>query len=75
MAYEKGQDVCFYGKREEKPCVIISTMKASRLLRQGCEGYWCHVVDTQAKEEILENIPVVCEFKDIFPKDLPRLPL
>jgi len=39
LAYEKGQDVCFYGQREEKPCVIISTMKASRLLRQGCEGY------------------------------------
>ena len=22
----------------------------------------------------LENIPVVCEFAEIFPKDLPRLP-
>ena len=48
-------------------------MKASRLLRQDFEGYWCHV-DTQAKEEIPENIHVECEFKDVFPEKLPGFP-
>jgi len=28
---ESGREVCFYGKREEKPCPIISAMKASKL--------------------------------------------
>ena len=31
-------------------------------------------MDTQANEEEAENIPVVCEFEDVFPKKLPRLP-
>ena len=38
--------------------------------------YWilvlCH--DTQMKEEKAENIPLVCEFKDVFPEELLGLP-
>jgi len=49
-------------------------MKASKLLCQGCIGYWCYIIDTQGKEEKAEDILVVCEFRDIFPKELPRLP-
>ena len=49
-------------------------MKASKLLYQGCIGYWCYAIDTQTKEEKAENIPVVCEFEDVFPKELPGLP-
>ena len=33
-----------------------------------------HVVDTFVTEVKLENVPVVCEFSDVFPKDLPGLP-
>jgi len=39
-----------------------------------CMGYWCYAVDTQAKEEKAENIPIVCEFEDVFPEELPGLP-
>ena len=59
---EKGREVFFYGKREEKSYPLISAMKASKLLFQGCTGYWCYAIDTQAKEEKAGNIPVVCEF-------------
>ena len=71
---EQGRDVFFYGQREEKSYSLISAMKASKLLCQGCMGYWCYVIDTQAKEEKAENIPVVCEFEDVFPEELPGLP-
>jgi len=47
---EKGQEVCFHGQIEEKPCSSISAMKASKLLCQGCEGYWCYATDIQGKE-------------------------
>jgi len=36
---EKGRKVCFYGKREEESCSLISAMKTSDLLCQGCIGY------------------------------------
>jgi len=70
---EKGREVCFYVQREETPRFIISTMKASKLLCQSCIGYWCYAIETKAKEEKAEDIPVVCEFKDFLPKGLPGL--
>jgi len=49
-------------------------MKASKLLQQGYQGYWCYAMDIQKKEKIAENIHVVCEFEDVFPKELSGLP-
>ena len=74
MKDEKGWELFFYGQREEKPCPLFSTIKASKLLYQGYIGYWCYVIDTQIKEEKAENNPVVCEFEDVFPEELPGQP-
>ena len=49
-------------------------MQAKRLLRQGCEAYLAHVVDTKKEIPILDEIPIVREFPDIFPEELPGLP-
>ena len=54
---------------------MISTLETKRLLHKGCEGYLAHVIDTSASEINLENVLVVYEFPDVFPDDLPRLPL
>jgi len=70
---ESGREVCFYGQREEKSCPIISTIKASRLICQGLIGYLCYAINTQEKEEKAKDIPVVYEFRYVFPQDLPRL--
>jgi len=58
----------FYGPREEKPCPLNSTIKASELLCQGYIWYWCYAIDTQPKEEKAEDISAACEFRDIFLK-------
>ena len=49
-------------------------MKASKLLYQGCIGYWCYAISTQTKEDEVENIPVICEFEDVFLEEVPGLP-
>ena len=67
---KKGREACFVGK--EKPCSIISAMKASKLLRQGYEGYWCYAMDIKENEEIAKK--VVCEFERVFLGELPGLP-
>jgi len=66
--------VCFYRQREEESYPLISPIKASKLLCQGCIGYLCYAIDSQIKEENAENIPVVYEFKDVFFEELPGLP-
>ncbi|CAL8992695.1 unnamed protein product, partial [Prunus brigantina] len=67
-------EVTFCGERRVLPSCLISAMTAIRLLKKGCSGYLAHVVDTRDNGFKLEEIPVVQEFPDVFPEDLPGLP-
>ena len=53
---------------------MIFVLEAKKLLFKGCESYLVHVVDTSVNEIKLENVPVACEFPDVFSEDLSRLP-
>ena len=53
---------------------IISTLKASKLLRQGCRGFIATVLVMDEIEIKIENIPVVKEYPDVLPKDISGLP-
>ncbi|XP_075112469.1 uncharacterized protein LOC107779268 [Nicotiana tabacum] len=55
-------------------CKIVSFMKAQRLLKKVCLGLLAIVSDTRKKIVSIENVPIVREFSDVFPKDLPGLP-
>ncbi|BBN69306.1 transposable element gene [Prunus dulcis] len=67
-------EVTFYGERRVLPSSLISVLMATRLLRKGCSGYLAHIVDSRTQELKLEDIPVVRDFPDVFPDDLPGLP-
>ena len=67
-------EITFYGERRVLPSCLISAMTAKRLLRKGCSGYIAYVIDTRDNGLRLEDIPVVQEFPDVFPEDLPGLP-
>ncbi|CAL9029102.1 unnamed protein product [Prunus brigantina] len=67
-------EVTFCGERRVLPSCLISAMTAIRLLKKGCSGYLAHVIDTRDNGFKLEEIPVVQEFPDVFPEDLPGLP-
>lgn len=49
-------------------------MKANRLLRQGRQGFLAIVVDEKEVKIEIETIPILKEFPDVFPKDLPSIP-
>ena len=53
---------------------IISALKATKLLRQGCQGFLATIIGEDKMIKI-ENIEVVREYPDVFPEDLPGLPL
>jgi len=73
LSDEKGREVSFYGQREGKRYSIISTMKTSNLLCQSFARNWCYAINIQKKEEKAEDIPIVREFKYVFPKELSGL--
>ncbi|KAL0553658.1 hypothetical protein IC582_007558 [Cucumis melo] len=52
---------------------VISALKASKLLNQGTWGILASVVDTRKPEVSLSSEPVVREYPNIFPNELPGL--
>ena len=50
-------------------------MKVKKYLKNGYEAYLASVVEERKEGAKLKEIPVAHEFGDVFPKDLPGLPL
>lgn len=70
-----GRDrVIFYGNRQIVPTCLISATSAFRLIRGGCEAYLAHVIESAIVPDEVKDIPVVKDFTDVFPEDLPGLP-
>ncbi|KAA3465960.1 DNA/RNA polymerases superfamily protein [Gossypium australe] len=45
-----------------------------KYVKKGCNAYLAYVLDTNVSETKIESIPVVCEYPDVFPEELPGLP-
>ena len=67
-------EVKFRGMRRELSSNMISAMAAQRMLRKGCQGYLAYVVETEKEGTLVDEIPVVREFLDVFPDDIAGLP-
>ncbi|XP_074362558.1 uncharacterized protein LOC141702846 [Apium graveolens] len=63
--------ISYQGQRQDKK--FLPVLQAKKLLRQGCEAYLAHVVDTKKETPTLDEIPIVREFPDVFPEELPGL--
>ncbi|KAL0534776.1 hypothetical protein IC582_029069 [Cucumis melo] len=53
---------------------IISAIRASKLLSQGTWGILASVMDTREVDVSLSSEPVVRDYPDVFPEELPGLP-
>ena len=73
--YRPGKlEVKFRGICRELSSSMISAMTAQRMLRKGCQGYLAYVVETRKEGTLVDEIPVVREFPDVFPYDIAGLP-
>ncbi|XP_073035228.1 uncharacterized protein [Primulina eburnea] len=66
----------FYGKGSRPRVPLVSAIRMSRLFEHGHEGYLIYAVDvTEKKKEVgIEDIPIVAEFADVFPDEIPGFP-
>ncbi|XP_074377388.1 uncharacterized protein LOC141718915 [Apium graveolens] len=64
----------YQGSQLKGDVKLISALKASKLLSKGCDGYLAFVKDTSKDEPRIEDYPVVREYEDVFPDELPGLP-
>ncbi|GJW89221.1 putative reverse transcriptase domain-containing protein [Tanacetum coccineum] len=53
---------------------IISCIKARKYVEQGCHLFLAHVTKKKSKEKRMEDVPVIRDFPEVFPEELPGLP-
>ncbi|KAL5564046.1 hypothetical protein UlMin_033793 [Ulmus minor] len=64
----------FVGAKAKPRIPIITAMKARRMLNKGCVGYLASLIELPENGLLANQVPVVQEFVDVFPEDLPGLP-
>ncbi|GJR70755.1 putative reverse transcriptase domain-containing protein [Tanacetum coccineum] len=53
---------------------VISCIKARKYVERGCHLFLAYVTKYKSKEKRLEDVPVIHDFPEVFPKELPGLP-
>nr|GEX23696.1 putative reverse transcriptase domain-containing protein [Tanacetum cinerariifolium] len=53
---------------------VISCIKAHKYVKRGCHLFLPHVTERKSKEKRMENVPVIHDFPEVFPEELPGLP-
>ncbi|KAL0302220.1 UNVERIFIED_CONTAM: hypothetical protein Sangu_3112000 [Sesamum angustifolium] len=48
--------------------------RSKTIILEGCKAYLAHVIDAEKVNPTLEEIPVVRDFPEVLPDDLPGLP-
>ncbi|XP_073277665.1 uncharacterized protein [Primulina huaijiensis] len=64
----------FFGDGARPPMPVVSAVKAQRALAKGGEGYLIYDVAVSKDVIDVKNIPVVDEFPDVFPDEIPGFP-
>nr|GEW49980.1 putative reverse transcriptase domain-containing protein [Tanacetum cinerariifolium] len=63
---------------ESDKCVsrlkVISCIKAHKYIKRGCHLFLAHVTEKKSKEKWLEDVPVIHDFPEVFPKEFLGLP-
>nr|GFA64504.1 putative reverse transcriptase domain-containing protein [Tanacetum cinerariifolium] len=64
----------YHGCLPGKSMQIILALQARTLLSHGCEGFLATIHDTTSDVPSIHDQPIVSEFPDVFPDELPGIP-
>ncbi|KAJ9542342.1 hypothetical protein OSB04_028848 [Centaurea solstitialis] len=74
LALPEGGVLEVHGEKPKRDVKIVSYMKMRSHLRKECVAFMAHVLDKETKEKQIQDIPIVREFPEVFPEELPGLP-
>ena len=65
----------YIGKSLRQPKMMVSALRARKMLASGCTGFLASVVDKTKKTTLgPTDVPIVQNFVEVFPEELPGLP-
>nr|GEV86101.1 putative reverse transcriptase domain-containing protein [Tanacetum cinerariifolium] len=70
----KNKTLVVEGDRGASRLKVISCIKARKYIERGSRLFVAHVTKKEPQEKRLEDVPVIRDFPEVFPNDLPRLP-
>ncbi|GJS49450.1 putative reverse transcriptase domain-containing protein [Tanacetum coccineum] len=70
----KNKTLVVEGDRGTSRMKVISCIKARKYIERGHQLFVAHVTEKEPKEKRLEDVPVIRDFPEVFPDDLPGLP-
>ncbi|GKB34214.1 putative reverse transcriptase domain-containing protein [Tanacetum coccineum] len=53
---------------------VISCINARKYVERGCYLFLAHVTENKSKEKRMEDVPIIHDFLEVFPEELPGLP-
>ncbi|KAI3725499.1 hypothetical protein L1987_65289 [Smallanthus sonchifolius] len=69
-----GEVLDVHGDKPGRSLNIISCMKAWKFLKKGSYTFLANVVEKRSEELKIQDIPIVGDYPEVFPEDLPELP-
>nr|GEX79291.1 putative reverse transcriptase domain-containing protein [Tanacetum cinerariifolium] len=69
----KNKALIIEGDRNQSRLKIISSIKARKYIENGCEIFLAQVTGTVSKEKRVKDVPVIRNFPEVFPYNLPGL--
>ncbi|KAJ0800572.1 putative nucleotidyltransferase, Ribonuclease H [Helianthus annuus] len=69
-----GDSLHVYGEKPSQGLKLMSCIKANKCLRKGTFAFLAHIVEKKGKGPSISDVPVVRDFPDVFPDDLPGPP-
>ncbi|GKA67101.1 putative reverse transcriptase domain-containing protein [Tanacetum coccineum] len=70
----KNQTLVVKGDSHSSRLKVISCIKERKYIERGCHLFLAHVTEKEKSEKRLEDVPVIHDFHEVFPDDLPGLP-
>jgi hypothetical protein len=71
---DEGQRRVIVGRNQGVSLRFVSSLQLQKSMRKGCKLYAILALNEKGVVEGLEHLPVVKEFADVFPEDLPGMP-
>ncbi|XP_012435655.1 uncharacterized protein LOC105762355 [Gossypium raimondii] len=69
------KEVVVIGECRDYLSNVISAIVAEKLVQKGCEAFLAYVSVSISRDSSIRDIKIVREFLDVFPEELPGLPL
>ncbi|KAI3777744.1 hypothetical protein L1987_47546 [Smallanthus sonchifolius] len=71
---DSGDILNVYGEEPSMGLKLMSCTIARKYLRKKCVAFLAHIVERKDKDKSPQDIPVIKDFPEVFPEDLPGLP-